>query len=129
MVCWMLGEFPIKVYASATAHMTQIAGIDDHDTVAVNMTFPSGALGMIDLSRFACYGYDQRLEVFGPGGMLKCGNQKTLGVESFKAGSVVEPSIWFSFASRYDEAYKRELDHFINVVLGIAVLVLNSAYD
>jgi myo-inositol 2-dehydrogenase/D-chiro-inositol 1-dehydrogenase len=118
LICWMLGEYPSKVYASATAHMKQIKEIDDHDTVAINMTFPSGAMAMIDLSRFACYGYDQRLEVFGPGGMLKAGNQMSLGVEGYKSGSVQESPIWYSFPSRYDEAYKRELDHFLNVLQG-----------
>ena len=29
---------------------------------------------MVDISRFASYGYDQRLEVFGPGGMLQVAN-------------------------------------------------------
>jgi myo-inositol 2-dehydrogenase/D-chiro-inositol 1-dehydrogenase len=118
LICWILGEYPSKVFSTAVAHMKEIADIEDHDTVAINLTFPSGAMALIDLSRFALYGYDQRLEVFGPGGMLKCGNQQSLGVESYQSGGVKEPPIWFSFASRYDEAYKRELDHFIDVLQG-----------
>ena len=39
------------------------------------MTFPSGTLASIDLSRFANYGYDQRLEVFGAKGMLQAKNE------------------------------------------------------
>jgi myo-inositol 2-dehydrogenase/D-chiro-inositol 1-dehydrogenase len=118
LTCWILGEYPSKVYASACAHMKHIADIDDHDSVAIQFTFPSGAMASIDLSRFAIYGYDQRLEVFGPEGMLQCGNQNALGVSSYKGTGVSEAPIWYSFASRYDEAYKRELDHFLNVVEG-----------
>ncbi len=34
----------------------------------------TGSLGVIDLSRYASYGYDQRLEVFGPLGMINVEN-------------------------------------------------------
>ena len=34
----------------------------------------AGTIGVVDISRFASYGYDQRLEVFGPGGMLQVAN-------------------------------------------------------
>jgi myo-inositol 2-dehydrogenase/D-chiro-inositol 1-dehydrogenase len=51
------------VYATAAAHDPAIKAINDHDTVVINMTFASGAFGVIDLSRHGTYGYDQRLEV------------------------------------------------------------------
>ena len=35
----------------------------------------SGTIGVVDISRFASYGYDQRLEVLGPGGMLQVENE------------------------------------------------------
>ena len=53
----------------------EIGDIDDHDNVLISLTFPSGSLGSIDLSRFANYGYDQRLEVFGAKGMLQAKNE------------------------------------------------------
>lgn len=118
LLCWIMGEYPTKVFSTATAHMPHIKAINDHDTVTISLTFPSGGMGNIDLSRFANYGYDQRLEVFGPGGMLQCGNQNTLGVQSYTSGNVREPPIWYSFASRYDEAYKKELEHFLDVIDG-----------
>ena len=39
------------------------------------MTFSSGTIASIDLSRFANYGYDQRVEVFGAKGMLQAKNE------------------------------------------------------
>ena len=63
LTCWVLGEYPTHVFASATAFLPEVAAINDHDTVAFTMKFPSGALSMTDLSRNAAYGYDQRLEV------------------------------------------------------------------
>jgi myo-inositol 2-dehydrogenase/D-chiro-inositol 1-dehydrogenase len=114
----MGGELPSKVFASATAYRKDIAEIPDHDTVVIHLTFPSKAMAIIDLSRFAVYGYDQRLEVFGSGGMLTCPNQNALTVQNFTAKAVEEPPILYSFASRYHEAYNRELDHFLNVLEG-----------
>ena len=64
-----------KVYSSATSLIPEIAAINDHDNVQITMTFPSGTIASIDLSRFANYGYDQRLEVFGANGMLQAKNE------------------------------------------------------
>jgi myo-inositol 2-dehydrogenase/D-chiro-inositol 1-dehydrogenase len=125
LICWMLNEYPVKVFASATAHMAPIREIDDHDTVAIQMVFASGAIATIDLSRFANYGYDQRLEVFGPGGMIQAGNQNALGVQCYKGlvEGVSEAPIWYSFASRYEEAYRKELDHFLDVLDGGKMMI------
>ena len=65
----------IKVYSSASSLIPEIAAINDHDNVSITLTFPSGTIACIDLSRFACYGYDQRLEVFGAKGMLQAKNE------------------------------------------------------
>lgn len=37
----------------------------DIDTAVTNLRFQNGAIGVIDNSRKAAYGYDQRVEVFG----------------------------------------------------------------
>ena len=63
MVCWILGEEPTELYAQGFAHNSAIKEIEDLDTVAIVMKFPSGVIATIDQSRFSSYGYDQRLEV------------------------------------------------------------------
>ena len=45
-----------------------IGEVGDIDTTIINLRFANGALGTIDNSRQAVYGYDQRVEVFGSGG-------------------------------------------------------------
>jgi len=57
----MLGEEPETVYTSAHAHDPEIAELNDADTVFMQLKFPSGALGHIELGRDARYGYDQVL--------------------------------------------------------------------
>ena len=43
----------------------------DIDTAVITLCFNNGAIGTIDNSRKAVYGYDQRVEVFGSGGMVR----------------------------------------------------------
>jgi myo-inositol 2-dehydrogenase/D-chiro-inositol 1-dehydrogenase len=119
LICWILGEFPISVTSQAHCFRPEIAAIDDFDTVAVTMKFPSGALGIIDVSRFAVYGYDIRLEVFGDKGMIECNEKRPTQVKiSADQGSTVAP-ICFSFASRFYEAYKAEALHFVELFKGV----------
>jgi len=125
-ILFSLGELPTKVSCLANANIPEIANIDDFDTVAINMSFPSGAVGMIDLSRQCCYGYDQRLEVFGEKGMLKAENRAPVGnVELFTHDSIKSCPIDYSFPSRYGDAYRREIDHFIEVLDGKTKLLVS----
>ena len=41
------------------------------DTAVVSLKFANGAMGVIDNSRKAVYGYDQRVEVFGSEGACR----------------------------------------------------------
>jgi myo-inositol 2-dehydrogenase/D-chiro-inositol 1-dehydrogenase len=62
-VCWILGEFPDSVFTQAHVHDEDIASMNDVDTVVIVMKFSSGVISIIELSRHATYGYDQRIEV------------------------------------------------------------------
>ena len=63
VVCWIMGETPIEVFAQGTTQHPKIVAMNDVDTIVIVLKFPSGALATIDLSRHSSYGYDQRLEV------------------------------------------------------------------
>jgi myo-inositol 2-dehydrogenase/D-chiro-inositol 1-dehydrogenase len=118
---WILNEDPDEVYCVASAFRKEIAEINDFDTVLITLKYPSGALGSIDLSREAVYGYDQRIEVHGSGGMVQAMNrQPTSMVLSTKQGVSIDPNC-YSFPQRYEHAYAKELDHFADVVEGKAV--------
>jgi len=122
MITWVVGEYPDKVSVLADANIPEIKAIGDFDTVAVNMHFPSGTLGMIDLSRNSSYGYDQRLEAFGPKGTVQADNEQPIHSVRWQydlQGPTNAP-IWYSFASRFMNGYRREFDHFIDVVHGKA---------
>ena len=49
----------------------EIGEAGDVDTAIITLRFESGAIGAIDNSRKAVYGYDQRVEVFGSKGSAR----------------------------------------------------------
>lgn len=118
MIMWITGERPVKVTAQAHSYNEEIKAINDFDTVGILLQFPSGTMGMIDLSRLSSYGYDQRLEVFGPKGMLLGGNARPTGIMAETRQGTNQPPYFYSFASRFAEAYAQELDHFVDCVKG-----------
>ena len=63
VLCWIVGEEPVGVFAQGSVFDPEIAGIGDVDTITVMLKFPSGVLSVSDLSRHSSYGYDMRLEV------------------------------------------------------------------
>ena len=63
MICWIVGNTPTSVYTAAHAHVDDIRSVGDIDTVVITMKFRDGTLATTDLSRYAAYGYDQRVEV------------------------------------------------------------------
>lgn len=123
MMMWILNEWPTEVFSYAHAFHDFIREMGDVDTVSITMKFPSGAIGQIDLSRYAAYGYDQRVEVLGDKGMLESENQNRTSVrKSLKEGISKDP-LKFSFPQRYPDGYAAEIDHFIDVMDGKAPII------
>jgi myo-inositol 2-dehydrogenase/D-chiro-inositol 1-dehydrogenase len=121
IVTWLLGEMPTEVYATASNLVDpEIGKAGDIDTAMVVLKTKSGCIAQISNSRRAVYGYDQRIEAFGSKGMLQAGNQVATTVSfSGEPGVVSEKPLHF-FLERYDAAYRAELQHFIDCVLGKA---------
>ncbi|XP_072044452.1 inositol 2-dehydrogenase-like [Amphiura filiformis] len=118
LVCTVLGEFPTSISAQGGAFHEAFKKNNDFDQAIINLKFASGALATIEMSRFCNYGYDQRLEVFGLGGMLEGANFHDNHVVTANGDGVSMPKYQASFDDRYAESYYNELDHFIRVVQG-----------
>lgn len=93
------------------------AKYDDVDTAVMTVTFSNGAIGVIDNSRQAVYGYDQRIEVFGSEGAVEAGNDTETTVKLSKRGHVYTECPKNFFLERYKEAYVEELHAFAEAVL------------
>ncbi len=117
MARYLVGSEVTEVYAKAavlTDPMFAKAG--DWDTVVVTLTFANGALGAIDNSRQAVYGYDQRVEVFGSGGMATVkNNTPDKHIYSDRTGIHSALPLNF-FLQRYTESYVKEMQAFVDAV-------------
>ncbi len=115
MARWLLGSEPVEVFAAASCLVEPAIGeLGDVDTAAVTLKTAGGALCQISNSRRAVYGYDQRIEVFGSGGMVRAANRTPTMVERTHAGGTTTDKPFYFFLERYAEAYRAELDHFLN---------------
>ncbi|MBE0529419.1 MAG: inositol 2-dehydrogenase [Rhodospirillales bacterium] len=115
MARWLLAEEPTEVFAVGSCLVDPAIGqLGDVDTAAVTLTTASGAICQITNSRRAVYGYDQRIEVFGAGGMLRAGNRTDTTVEVSDGTGVITDKPMLFFLERYADAYRIELDHFLD---------------
>ena len=94
----------------------EIGEAGDIDTDVVTLRFANGALGLIDNSRQAVYGYDQRLEVFCSGGMALAENESEHTAVTADQQGYRSARLPYFFMNRYAEAYVTEVREFIECV-------------
>jgi len=88
----------------------------DVDTAVTTLRLANGALAVIENSRQAVYGYDQRVEVFGSGGSAEAFNEKPAQVQLSTADGVrLEKPLYF-FLERYQASFVAELEAFFSCV-------------
>lgn len=118
MARFLVGSEVEQVYAAGGVLVDpDIGEAGDIDTTLITLTFANGVLGAIDNSRKAVYGYDQRVEVFGSGGMVSCTNNHP-NTALISDGSGVHGSLpLFFFVERYTEAYVAEMKAFVECIV------------
>lgn len=117
MARFLLGEEPVEIFATGACLVDPAIGhAGDIDTAVVTLKTASGKMCMINNSRRATYGYDQRVEVHGANGMLKAANKLEHQVEVAGAdGFTTAPNKHF-FLERYSDAYVAEMEAFIEAI-------------
>lgn len=90
---------------------------NDVDTAIVMLKFENGAIGVIDNSRSAKYGYDQRVEVHCDKGCVQDENvlNSSIKISTNDGVSIAKPT-WF-FLERYNDAFIAETIEFVNCIL------------
>ena len=117
MAMFLAGCDVTEVYAMGTSLVDKRIGeAGDVDTAIVTLTFANGALGVIDNSRRAAYGYDQRVEVFGSLGMAADENDSDSTVKLSTAAGVVGEKPQFFFLERYMASFTEEMRQFIAAI-------------
>jgi myo-inositol 2-dehydrogenase/D-chiro-inositol 1-dehydrogenase len=118
---WILDDEAETVHANASCLVDPaIAAAGDVDSTAVTIRTKRGRLCQINTSRRAAYGYDQRFEVLGSGGMLQAGNHAPTEVVASTTTAVSRDLPEHFFLERYRAAYANEMAHFFAVLAGKA---------
>jgi myo-inositol 2-dehydrogenase/D-chiro-inositol 1-dehydrogenase len=89
---------------------------NDVDTAIVSLRFANGAVGSIDNSRKAVYGYDQRLEVFCSNGTAMAENETESTVVKGNTSGFLSAKPPYFFMQRYAPCYVEEVRQFIECV-------------
>ena len=114
---FLLGEEVTEIYASAAVLVDPAIGAaGDVDTAVLTLRYQSGAIGTIDNSRRAVYGYDQRVEVFGDKGMVCVANKKPDSAEWSLADGIHSSLPLFFFLERYNDSYIAEMRAFVDCI-------------
>ena len=119
----------VEVYAVGTnVFCDYIKEENDYDNVTVVMKGSKGELVTIIGSRHSAFGYDQRIEVFGPKGMLLTENIAPSNVKLFTKDTTTAGAPYLDFfLERYATSYRNELKAFLK---GIADgKQYNASYD
>jgi inositol 2-dehydrogenase len=110
---WLMGSEIARVYTEGECLVyPELQEVGDIDNALVNLRFASGALGNVDVSRNAVYGYDIRTEVLGSKGSMIIGTLQHTPVLVLTRDGVMHDTIPY-FMERYGEAYAAELRDFV----------------
>jgi myo-inositol 2-dehydrogenase/D-chiro-inositol 1-dehydrogenase len=117
MARFVTGSEVVEVYARGAVRVEpafEEAG--DVDTAVVMLTHANGCLTMIDNSRQAVYGFDQRVEAFGSLGMAASENPTAYTAVIRTAEGTSLPTLPYFFLDRYIPSYVREWEAFLAAV-------------
>jgi len=117
MVRFLAGCDAEEIYVQSAVLVDPAIGeAGDVDTAVITIKMENGAIAVIDNSRRAAYGYDQRAEVFGSKGMAATSNDTASSIVlSTEAGVTGEKPLYF-FLERYMQSFATEVGCFIDAI-------------
>ena len=114
---WFMGEVRTISAIGATIAYPELASVGDIDNAIASLTFTSGKLGVVDLTRSGIYGYDIATEILGLEGTIRIGYlRETPIVVMTKAHGVSHDTVPY-FMERFRDAYTNQLQNFAQNVL------------
>jgi myo-inositol 2-dehydrogenase / D-chiro-inositol 1-dehydrogenase len=118
MARYLMGDEVEEIYAAGGVLVEPgFKAEDDLDSAVVVLHFRGGAIGTIDNSRKAVFGYDQRVEILGSKGKIASENRFANEVVVSGEKSVYTDLPLNFFMQRYTESFALELELFVQAVL------------
>jgi inositol 2-dehydrogenase len=114
---WLVGEISEVTAIGAALSDPGFEEAGDIDNAVITLRFANGALGAIDNSRVAGYGYECSSEILGHRGTLRIDNHRRVAVETLTPGRSCRDYV-SDFIERFSDAYRKELEHFVRAARG-----------
>ena len=99
-----------------TLAFPELATVGDRDNVITTLTFASGCLGVVDLTRNGYYGYDISTELLGTEGTIRVGYLRETPLLVMTRNQVSHDTVPY-FMERFERAYTLQLENFAENVL------------
>jgi inositol 2-dehydrogenase len=114
---WFMGDVRSVAAIGATIAYPELETVGDIDNAIASLTFTSGKLGVVDLTRSGIYGYDISTEILGLEGTIRIGYiRETAILVMTKANGVQHDTVPY-FMERFRDAYTNQLQNFAHNVL------------
>jgi scyllo-inositol 2-dehydrogenase (NAD+) len=108
---WYMGEVASVTAIGGTLAYPELNEVGDIDNAIVSLTFASGRIGVVDLSRSGIYGYDIFGEILGTTGTLRIGYLRETPLFVMTKNQVAHDTVPF-FMERFRDAYPAQLQNF-----------------
>jgi inositol 2-dehydrogenase len=125
---WLVGEIEEVTAFGAALSDPGFEEVGDVDNAVVTLRFATGALGIIDNSRVAGYGYECSSEILGHRGTLRVDNHRRVSVETLTPGRACRDYV-SDFVERFADAYRQEMEYFVRAVREDLEPVVGGADD
>ncbi|ULQ52428.1 inositol 2-dehydrogenase [Flavihumibacter fluvii] len=127
MARYMMGKEVKEVYAKGLVLVDkQVAAAGDIDTALTTLVFEDGTYAVIDNSRKAIYGYDQRIEIFGNKGMIQVDNNLHNRNIVYDQNGIHHALPLDFFMDRYAASYLNEMQYFMDALSNDAALPVSG---
>ncbi len=108
-----MGEVATVAAVGGTLAYPELDEVGDIDNAIVTLTFASGCIGIVDLSRSGIYGYDIFGEILGTTGTLRIGYLRETPLFVMTKNQVAHDTVPF-FMERFRDAYTVQLQNFVD---------------
>ena len=111
---WLMSSEVERVSAEGALLVCEdFATVGDIDNAVINLRFASGALGNVEVSRNARYGYDVWTEVLGSEGAVVVGRTAGAGAIQLLVPEGDQNDDTPHFVRRFGAAYRAQIEHFV----------------
>ena len=90
----------------------EMKSVGDIDNAIVDLVFQNGAMGVVQLSRNAAFGYDIRGEIWGTKGSIQIGYYRQTPIVTLTPEGVTHDAVPY-FMERFENAYLAQIRNFV----------------